>query len=308
MKTRLLILFLCAAALRVDASHWHGYRYEFDCFKLRAEQLMGSIGPEQPELYVTAAQLNEYVMRLQQEGKLENKPVVYDINVSDYDRRRWLVEVYRTRSEYRININPRHAQLFEMHFSQKELKRIIDYLASEDFEPFYCDTTQQRFELCRELLFAKIDALLPPAASVQGDTCTLFSEGDWAVRSVEGTSRIFYGDQQAGQTQRFLVARPVVMNRRLIVLHGRIDWWYDDDYVLHIGNEGIYYSVYDKGRHIRTRRIGSAINTDYESGDGDFFNLTSRIEPYLQWFNIYDHAGRATYSYSYAQNRIYRVQ
>ncbi len=285
-------MILMVAATRAGATEWYGFFFEFPHFKYRADQLLGSEA-RVPNMFHTAVQLNDYVRELQQSGRLENKPVVYDLFSSAWrpanevrkGRQRFTVEVYETEAEYRINAN--FGQDFMLDFDRDELVRIVDYFASDSFEPFFCDTTMNRIDLSRELLFKKIDAASPSTHFEEKDEYEVYSTEEWSVRMVGGDFYVFRGGEKIDVALAAPVVEPVVMNERLIVLSGE------------------RFSVFEGARCIKSLHMPAIQWTEGQDESND----NSRIRVYPRWLNIHTYDPyNARYSYSYWGNRFYNLR
>ncbi len=206
MKKRHVLLFIIviAVAAQAGATEWYGFSYEFPHFRCRADQLLGT-DTQVPEMFPVAVHLNDYVRELQQSGRLKNKPVVYDLFSSIWrdnievrkDRQRFAIEVYETETKYRINVNSR--ENFIGAFDRDELIRIIDYFASDSFEPFFCDATMTRSALSRELLFKKIAAVSPPTYFEEKSEYEVYRMGEWNIRMTGGDFYVFFSVFEGAQ-------------------------------------------------------------------------------------------------------------
>lgn len=281
----LFCIILFSIAQRANATDWNGYYYEFHHFKYRAFQLLGSEA-EAPDMYPVAVRMNQYVASLQQSGKLKDKPVVYDIyttvELASEERRgekRYLLELYETDDAYHIHANYRENFMFT--FSQEELALIIDYFAGGAFEPFFCDTTMNRRDLAKELLFNKINAVVPATGFEPSDAYEIYKIDDWSIKMEEKFLYVYFKGEKLNVKLNYPLSRPIAFKERMIL----------------INND--YFSVFENGACMKMFPV-SGLMWDMEEES----NSHPQVVIYPEWMNIMQD-GEIRGSYSYRENKFY---
>lgn len=286
-KLIILCIVLLSATLKANATEWYGVYYEFSHFKYRAEQLLGS-GADIPDMYPVAVRLNQYVKELQECGKLKQKPVIYDVyttieygGAERHGKKRYLVEVYETADAYRIHANDR--ENFMLTFNQKELVRIIDYFASGQFEPFFCDTTMTRHKLSKELLLNRANLAVESSSFEVHDEYEIYSTNGWTIKMRGKYIYVDYGGEELSVKFSYPISKPIIFKERMIIADNN------------------YFAVFEEGKCIKKLQVFELL-WDIQTESNNY----PKISIYPEWMNI-EKDDRIKYSYSYRQNRLYEL-
>ncbi|MDU1891416.1 MAG: hypothetical protein E6767_12075 [Dysgonomonas sp.] len=281
----IFVFLFCTINTTLNSTEWYGWHYKFPYFEYRADQLMGSMS-RSPEMFSTSVRLNHYVKQKVENGSLKDKPVIYDINGFQYERQRYLLEVFETNGAYRISINYPH--FFMMYFSYKDLVKIIDYFAHPDFEPFYCDTTINKINLTRDIFFNKINPLVShKQVEDTGDNYRfdVYQTDEMNIYFQAGEYKVLYNDNNLDIKLNPPFCKPIRFKDRYIIM------------------DNIFFYVFEAGRMIKQAKASYLLESDIQTESN-----VPHIQIYSEWMNIgLNYNDEPQYSYSYRKNRLYEV-
>jgi len=280
MRTFFFIAIILLISIHVKSTEWYGHYYEFPYFQYKAQQLLGSTS-KVPDMFPTAVKLNWYVKSKIESGDLKNKPVIYDIYDYNFERQRYLLEIYETNNAYHISINYRES--YQMHFNYKELIKIIDYFAHPEFEPFYCDTNLTRITLTTEIFFNKINPLVgEPAIDDENGNILVYTLDSFKIIYTDKKFRIFWDNEDLNITVDYPISIPVKFRNRIIFMNQEYFYVFEDKKCIKkVATPGILWDIQDETNK-------------------------PTIKIYTDWMDIFEY-DTPRYSYSYQNNRLYKV-
>ena len=288
MKRLFTLAIIALIALSyIRATEWFVFSYTLPHFSSHINQLLGS-SDSIPNMFLTTVKLNSYIKKKIDEGTLKNKPVIYDICYYNFNRQRYLIEVFETPNAYHISINNSH-ESFMIFFIIEELAKTIDYFTHPNFEPFYCGTALHQKELAMDIFFKKVDGLVGAYKRFDKGNEHIYTVYEIENLKIEYCNNRFYFVWNGKDTGIMLdspISIPVKFKDRIIFATNN------------------YFYVYENGEPIKVNKH-----------DGDILWLTNvqeesnrlNIQVYSDWINVYDYNDELRYSYCYSTNRFYKL-
>lgn len=276
MKSIFLCLILVLSVIKAGAIEFYTYEYNFSNFKHYAGQGIGSSLASKENtlsnMFIISAQLNAYIQAKVANGKLKNKPVIYDICGYEFERKRFLIELYETDKAYHISVNNEDCNYFSFYFTFSELIQIVDYFASPDFKPIY---TNSQKVLTQQI---QINTIPKDFSNI-----TIYSSDDIQIKYIDKKINVFWEGNNLGIELNAPISPPIKLNDRIII----------------IDNRHLY--ILEKGRIIKKVKVDFILTGEVKESN------IPNMEIYDYWLNFKDYHGTNIYSYSYKENKLYKL-
>ena len=284
---KLLFFISLFVFTKISATEWLDTEYKFDHFTYSASMLFGSDMPcYLSHTFVFSVKINDYVKNKVNNNELKNKRVVYEIRGiglnSNPDGALYLYEIFETDSTYNIAVNNFNSVEFEMFITYDDAVKIINYIASTDFNPLYFESREAKNK------WAKNQSISQNEIKAEVDVYVL---DDLLVKVIDDELKVYWNGVDLKMNLNQPVARPV-------------QFW--DRYIL---MDVAYFYVFNKkGEKIYQCEANDMLGPGYYIGN---IAVTSKS---LIWFSIFDSYSWSDYEslspiyiYSYIENKLYNA-